>query len=112
MLDLVHVDSVCEGIIGRVLGGGDGDRNASSGVRFVHEVGDVIIPLDQLQEHLDLEETMVNKRHGCVRVLDRKEWVVEAIAAGMRLGVAALIEAMDDGESEWPALLKGESDVA
>lgn len=98
-LDLIHVQSVCELLVGQMLKGPRSD----GAVSYVHQVGDIVMPLDQLHK--------IGEKTGRVPgVLPMAEWVSKAVAAGMHPGVAALIEAMDTaGTPDYPRLQRGSS---
>ncbi|KAK6063375.1 Polyketide synthase-nonribosomal peptide synthetase 2 [Seiridium cupressi] len=93
-LDLVYVRSVCEDLVRHMLGGPRPD----GAVTYVHEVGDVVLPLDRL-----------HKIGGSsAEVIPMADWIQEAVASGLHPGVAALIEAMDTaGTPDYPSLQKG-----
>ncbi|KAG6361364.1 hypothetical protein INS49_009591 [Diaporthe citri] len=122
-LDLVRVDSVCEGILREVF---DDDVVIQGGIRYVHEVGDIVIPLVGMEssEYL-LTTNGVDKVNGNVSeygrltgtaeepvsksldVLPMQVWIKKAAAAGMHPAVAELIQAMDaPGTSVYPKLHK------
>lgn len=122
-LDLVRVDSVCEGILREVF---DDSVVTEGGIRYVHEVGDIVIPLVGMEssEYL-LSTNGVDKVNGNVSehgrltgtvekpvpkpfdVLPMKVWINKATAAGMHPAVAELIQAMDaPGASAYPKLQK------
>ncbi|RYP50278.1 hypothetical protein DL768_004172 [Monosporascus sp. mg162] len=101
-LDLVYVRSVCADIVKHIT---DDSEQARSRIRYVNEVGDVVLPLDSLQ-NLGLEE---GQGHGKpYDVLPMAQWVAKAVEAGLHPAVAALIEMMDDPAApNYPRLLKG-----
>lgn len=122
-LDLVLVDSVCEDILREVF---RDDVELQGGIRYVHEVGDIVIPLMGMEssEHL-LANNGVGKMNGHVseygglignakkparkplEILPMQMWLRKATAAGMHPAVAELIQAMDaHGASAYPKLLK------
>jgi nucleoside-diphosphate-sugar epimerase len=93
-LDLVYVQSVCAELVRHVLGGPRPD----GAVSYVHEVGDVLLPLDRLH----------NIGGTVGEVIPMAEWVEKAVASGLHPGVGALIEAMDTaGTPDYPRLQKG-----
>lgn len=101
-LDLVYVQSVCSDLVGHVLQGPD--AGAGPTVRYVHEVGDVVIELDRLHE-IGVDKARGNK---VFDIVPMNEWIDRAIAAGMHGGVAALIEAMDVPDTpDYPRIQKG-----
>jgi thioester reductase-like protein len=94
-LDLVSVESCCTQLVGDVL-----RRQESTGMRYMNQVGDVVIPMDRLHE-VDAG--------GGIRydVLPLREWIGKAVAAGMHPAVGVLIEDMDaKGSQSYPRLLK------
>ena len=100
-LDLVYVHSVCADVIKHVFdygNAGEGDK----GVTYVHEVGDILIPLNRLQDiGLEQEEKQP------FDILPVGEWMAKAVAAGLHPAVATLIEMMDTpGGPNYPKLLK------
>ncbi|KAH6658993.1 putative polyketide synthase [Truncatella angustata] len=100
-LDLVYVKSVCADIVKHIM---DGSERARSHVTYVNEVGDVVLPLDTLQD-IGLEEKGHGKRFD---VLPMVQWTAKAIEAGLHPAVAALVEMMDDpAVPNYPRLLKG-----
>jgi nucleoside-diphosphate-sugar epimerase/acyl carrier protein len=122
-LDLVLVDSVCKGILREVF---DDDIELSGGIRYVHEVGDIVVPLMSMDssEYL-LTTTGVDKVNGNVSgydeltrtvkepmkqpfdILPMQVWIKKATACGMHPAVAELIQAMDAaGASAYPRLHK------
>lgn len=122
-LDLVLVDSVCEGILREVF---DDDVVSQGGIQYVHEVGDIVIPLVGMEssEYL-LTTDGIDKVNGNVseygrhngtvekpvkkpfEILPMQVWIGKATAAGMHPAVAELIQAMDaPGASAYPKLHK------
>lgn len=122
-LDLVRVDSVCEGILREVF---DDNVVMQGGIRYVHEVGDIVIPLVGMESSDYLLTTNgVDKVNGNVSengrlngtvkkpvkkhldILPMEVWIRKATAAGIHPAVAELIQAMDaPGASSYPKLLK------
>ncbi|ORY71958.1 putative polyketide synthase [Pseudomassariella vexata] len=100
-LDLVHVDSVCADVIRHVFDDSDGSKNR---ITYVHEVGDVVINMDCLQD-IGLERGKGSKPFD---VLPMDKWIAKAIAAGLHPAVATLIEDMDSLQGlEYPRPVKG-----
>ncbi|KAF2158977.1 hypothetical protein M409DRAFT_30511 [Zasmidium cellare ATCC 36951] len=97
--DLVNVHSVCTDIVQGLL---NKRPQSAGGVTYVNNVGDLTIPMDQLDE-LGLE-----KQEGRpYDVVSIKEWMERVIAAGMHPAVATLIETIDHaGSPPYPTLLK------
>lgn len=96
-LDLVYVRSACADVVRHIL---DDREVARKEVTYVHEVGDIVIPMDRLQD-IGLEQGRV------FDVLPIDEWMAKAVAAGLHPAVAALIEMIDTpGAPDYPRLLK------
>ncbi|KAI1114738.1 hypothetical protein F5Y14DRAFT_450818 [Nemania sp. NC0429] len=109
-LDMVHVRTVCAGILDAVLGE---TQPGFQGAEYVHEVGDIVVPLGQLERLLALEINQPLGRaglsHGITdcEVLPMGEWLTRATEAGLHPAVAMLIENMDTpGNPSFPALKK------
>ncbi|OQD61269.1 hypothetical protein PENPOL_c017G01328 [Penicillium polonicum] len=99
-LDLVYSKNVGGEILERVFG--NRITPEKGGVEYVHEVGDVVIPLDRMDE-------FVKERTGGakVEVLAVWAWAARAVDAGLNRGIAALIEGMDDpGQPDYPRMLR------
>ncbi|KAK6066568.1 lovastatin nonaketide synthase [Seiridium cupressi] len=99
VLDLVHVRNVCQSIMGHVFSGSPWEEGA---IRFVHEVGDLLVPLKRLSL-IGLEESHGTPFHE----LTIEECVAKAVLAGLHPGVGALITEKAEGGREYPRLLKG-----
>lgn len=96
-LDLVYVRNVCADIVEHVF-----DNSDQESIKYVHEVGDVVIPMDRLQD-IGLEE----EPKKIFNVLPAHEWIAKAVSAGLHPAVAALIEIMDtQGGPDYPRLIK------
>lgn len=94
-LDLVRTETCCDGVLGRVLGGGSGAR-----IEYVNQVGDVVIPMDSIRD-VDADK---GKRYD---VLPLDEWLNRAVEAGLHPGVSDLIRKMDAADMpSYPRLLK------
>ena len=105
-LDLVRVKSACDDVLKHIL-----LDDKVKGVTYVHEVGDVVIPIDRLQEMGMNEDEEGQVRGGANNetfdVLSMSEWIGKAVEAGLHPAVAALIEMMDvAGGPDYPRLLK------
>ena len=99
-LDLVHVQNVCADLVAHVVR--DDERMKRGDVSYVHQVGDVVIPLDRLQD-IGLQEPEGRP----FDVLPMDEWIAKAVADGVHPAVAALVEMMDEpGGPDYPRLLK------
>ena len=96
-LDLVYVQSVCKDILMAILG----SEPTRKEVTYVHEVGDMVIPMNHLQD--------IDKDAGAtLKLLPMSEWIDTAVAAGLHPAVGALIEMMDSpGAPSYPRLRKG-----
>lgn len=97
--DLVRVESVCSDIITELL---RGEPRQEKGVSYFNNVGDVVIPMDSMNE--------IGKLNGVgelYQVLSMEEWARRALDVGLHPAVAALIETFDEpGEVQYPRLLK------
>lgn len=122
-LDLVLVDSVCKGILREVF---DDDVELQGHVRYVHEVGDIVVPLNGMEsseyflmtngvykvngdvlEHGGLNGAVKKPAKKSLDILPMQMWLRKATAAGMHPAVAELIRAMDaPGASAYPKLQK------
>jgi nucleoside-diphosphate-sugar epimerase len=101
--DLVYVRSVCEDVLRGLLSAGKkGGDGKGSGITYVNNVGDVVIPM-----HLMAEIARQKGREEPYEVVPMEEWMRRAIAAGLHPAVAALIETFDEpGAASYPRLLK------
>ncbi|KAF2630541.1 putative polyketide synthase [Macroventuria anomochaeta] len=98
-LDLVHARTVCTGIVDHVIGGNE--RVTGGKVRYVHHMGDLLLPLARLEA---IGEGSGKK----FRQLPREEWTSEAVTAGMHPAVVVLLEMMDaPGLKGPPLFVKG-----
>ncbi|KAF3018236.1 putative PKS-like protein biosynthetic cluster [Neopestalotiopsis sp. 37M] len=100
VLDLVYVNNVCEDIAGQLF---HKPEQEDGSVRYVHEVGDLLVPLNKLsligmKEPHDIP----------YKELPVENWVAMAVMVGMHPAVGALITEMAEGEMEYPKLLKDE----
>ncbi|PHH92952.1 hypothetical protein CDD83_3110 [Cordyceps sp. RAO-2017] len=97
VFDLVSPQTCCSDIARELL------RGSFGGIKYVNNVGDVIIPMDRMAE---LGLATVGEPY---QVLAMKDWTSQAIEAGMHPAVGALVEALDDaGVERYPALLRQE----
>ncbi|KAK9418776.1 putative Carrier domain-containing protein [Seiridium unicorne] len=101
VLDLVHVRNVCQSIMGHVFSSSPWEEEGA--ICFVHEVGDLLVPLKRLSL-IGLEESHGTPFHE----LTIEECVAKAVLAGLQPGVGALITEMAEGGREYPRLLKGD----
>ncbi|KAF3765311.1 hypothetical protein M406DRAFT_256096 [Cryphonectria parasitica EP155] len=98
-LDFVSVEHASSSILQCVF---DNKPKTAGSATYVHQVGDIVIPLDNLKE-------FVEKRTGAtnVEVLPIHGWATRAVGMGLNRGVAALIESMDDpGQPSYPRMLR------
>jgi thioester reductase-like protein len=101
-IDLVSIQTACAAIIGPVMQ--PNKRMADKNVGYVHEVGDVVLPLNNLPE-LGRSESGGQ----LFEELPMDTWVSAAVADGMHPAVAALVEMMDEpGSAHYPRLLREE----
>lgn len=123
-LDMVYARSVCERIVGCVAESLGSASTLGHEVKYVHEVGDIVIPLRRMHEvlDLDLESSEVDdiqglKKGGDVGMQDRStpecevlpmdEWASRARAQGLHPAVVELIESMDGPDKpQFPSLMK------
>lgn len=94
-LDLVYVDSTVRDIVGHVL-----ENEPRHPVTYVHQVGELVLPLDDLK-------TLAGPVEKPYREAPMAEWATNAIAAGLHPAVAALIETMDTPGTAYPRMAKG-----
>lgn len=100
MLDLVSVQNVCADLVARVVH--RDERMKRGKVGYVHEVGDIVIPLDRLEE-IGLQEPGGEP----FEILPMSDWISNAIHNGLHPAIAALIEMIDEpGGPNYPKLLK------
>lgn len=121
-LDLVHARTVCERITRCVSDSLEPTSYLENEVKYIHEVGDIVIPLNRMHEVLDLEPSELDateeiKRGGNVGMEDRPvaecevlpmdEWTSRARAQGLHPAVVELIESMDGlDKPQFPHLVK------
>lgn len=99
-LDLVYVKNVTNSILTSVFE--NKPKSPSGGASYVHQVGDMVLSLDNLKEFV-MNATGATK----VDVLPVEEWTARAVAVGLNRGVAALIDSMDDpGQPHYPRMLR------
>ena len=108
--DLVRVQTVCADIMREVFRSG-GEEGGSRGITYVNNVGDAVIPMNQMADILPgMRPCRVGDLSAVEKydVLNMKDWTQKAIAAGLHPAVAALIETFDAPEAEkYPRLLRG-----
>ena len=108
-LDLVHVENACKYLLSQFH---KKNKHEKGGVGYIHEVGDVVIPLDRLCDAVALLGKAEQLEDGTEKgrmfeVLPMEEWIQRAVARGLHSGVVALVELMDaEGVSEYPRLLR------
>jgi nucleoside-diphosphate-sugar epimerase len=96
-LDLVRISTACDSILGAVL---DESETAKTEVRYAHQVGDIVLPLADLQD-IGIEEGKT------YTVLPMGEWLAKAVAAGLHPAIATLIEMIDaPGSPDYPRILR------
>ena len=105
--DLVYVQSVCEDIISGLWRDG---KEQKKGVKFVNNVGDVVIPMNKMAEMLAKDRIGGRGKKGQYEVLSMETWGKRAIEVGLHPAVAALIETFDEpGAPKYPELLKAKA---
>lgn len=77
----------------------DEERLGTGGVTYVHHVGDLVLPLDDMKSLAGVGRTPYYE-------VSMAEWTRRAIAAGLHPAVAALIETMDAPGTFYPRMLK------
>lgn len=114
-LDMVHVQNVCTQIANAIVRRRQHTsiKNEPRGISYIHEVGDIVVPLDNLERLLILdtgatqEKFLLDPKGSNCRILPMAEWVIKAAEAGLHPAVAALIERMDElGNPNYPLLRK------
>lgn len=107
-LDLVRVETCCAAILRHavtVRSGGTGSE-PGPGLEYLHQVGDVVVPLGHLRDM----DSSVGRRYGTLPIC---EWTARAVAAGLHPGVALLIEEMDSRDTpSYPRLLTGQGEIS
>jgi nucleoside-diphosphate-sugar epimerase len=94
-LDLVSIKSCCTTLLENIA-----NPEARTGLRYVHMVGDLVIPMNRLQD-IDAAKGL------SYNILPISKWIEKAVDAGLHPAVGSLIKAMDaDGISRYPRLLK------
>ena len=97
-LDLVRISSACESILSHVL---DDSERAKKEVTYVHQVGDIVLPMNRLQD-------IGYEQNKTFEVLPMGEWLAKAVSAGLHPAIATLIEMMDASDApDYPRILKG-----
>lgn len=95
-LDFVSVRNATNSILTAVL------QNKAEGPTYIHQVGDIVLPLDNLKEFV-ARDTGASK----VEELPVEKWSARAVSVGLNRGVAALIDSMDDpGQPHYPRMLR------
>ena len=102
-LDLVRISSACESILSHIL---DDSERAKREVTYVHQVGDIVLPMDRLQD-------IGREQNKTFEVLSMGEWLAKAISAGLHPAIATLIEMMDAPDApDYPRIVKGTTTAA
>ncbi|RYP43494.1 hypothetical protein DL770_011642 [Monosporascus sp. CRB-9-2] len=130
-LDLVYVRNVCEQLARSVLDHSVDQKAEDTIVSYVHEVGDIIVPLERMEDLLllnlnDPHAGNIPEGHGdrdqpskigdtadkSGEKLSMAEWTERAVARGLHPAVATLIESMDAPDTPvFLALKRGSSSV-
>ncbi|KAI9697552.1 MAG: Type I Iterative PKS [Bogoriella megaspora] len=130
-LDMVFVQNVCKKILRCMFYEPSGlGATEGNGVSYIHEVGDVVIPLDLMQDLLGCELSFEGFSRGSLKenelsqegqegasadngkrieceVWPMTDWATKAVALGLHPAVAALIEGMDGPHKpHYPRLMK------
>ncbi|KAL4914772.1 hypothetical protein BDW62DRAFT_219851 [Aspergillus aurantiobrunneus] len=97
-LDFVYVKKATDSILTAVS-----QNKRAAGASFIHQVGDIVLPLDELKQFV-VRDTGASK----VDELPVQQWTARAVGAGLNRGVAALIDSMDDpGQPHYPRMMRG-----
>ncbi|RYP77674.1 hypothetical protein DL771_001042 [Monosporascus sp. 5C6A] len=130
-LDMVYVGNLCAQLARSVLDHPVGQKAGDAVVSYVHEVGDIVVPLGRMEDLLMLnlngphagnnhEAHGDRDKHGEIgdtagksgEKLSMTEWTERAVARGLHPAVATLIESMDaPGTPAFLALKRGSSSV-
>jgi thioester reductase-like protein len=105
-LDFVSIENAAGSIVQCVL---DNKPKTVGESSYVHQVGDMVVPLNNLAEFVaaKLGETGVTSFEQ-IQVLPIDTWAGRAVSMGLNRGVAALIESMDDPDQpSYPRMLRG-----
>lgn len=115
MVDIVSVDTVAAGIVRRVAlrhhAPADQQPHTVGVVRYIHQSGDLEIPLTRFKEFLEKETVTAAGVHVPFAVFPALTWAVRAEDAGLNPLVAAFFKNVDHlGLVTFPRLLKGNDD--
>lgn len=112
-LDMVYAGSVCNSILQCVVDGptsGAAAQGVKKGVSYVHQVGDIVIPLDRMDRILELDlgpKVSSNLSARTCRLLPMEDWIARARGEGLHPAVLELIESMDQPDKPgFPVLVK------
>ena len=96
-LDLVSMETCCSDILRAIM---DDSERARDDVTYVHEVGDLVIPMNDMHK-------LAEEDHAEFDIVPLAEWIEVAVEAGLHPAIGALIEMMDaPGAPDYPRLLK------
>ncbi len=95
--DLIDVERVARGITDSILQGARPARRGPA-VQYVHLSGQTVVAVGRVREYLESETGAT------VRVLRMREWVGEALGAGLDPLVGAYLGTLGGGEAEMPVL--------
>ena len=103
-LDLVSAENVAKGIISRAIGAEKVFATVPTGVNYVHQTGDLRLPISDMRAFLETEtDTVIDK-------LDIGEWVERAVAFRLHPAVGAAFKRVEDtdGPMIFPRFVKDE----
>ena len=103
-LDLVSAENVAKGIISRAIGAEKVFATVPTAVIYVHQTGDLRLPISDLRAFLETETDTV------FDTLDIGEWVERAVALGLHPAVGAAFKRVEDtdGAMIFPSFVKDE----
>lgn len=91
MLDFISLEKSAQGILGAVLAEpATGRLQASGPVKHLHHSGELLVPVDGLRQHLEME----GKRE--YRELGLEDWVEQAVEQGLNVLIAAYLAAIGE----------------
>lgn len=102
-LDFVYVQNATNSILTSVFENKPKSPSAGgSGTTYLHQVGDMVLPLENLKDFVVKATGFAN-----IDEFPVEEWTARAVKAGLHRGIAALIDGMDDpGQPHYPRMLR------
>ena len=103
-LDLVSVENVAAGIVGSVTGASSSSAVIPSNVQYLHQTGDLCLPISDMKSFLESETDAV------FEVLAMGVWAQRAEGLGLHPAVAAAFASVESmkGEMNFPTFVKEE----